>query len=241
MMLSVLAVSAAPIVSGVTGGMPTRLNPLALFLHADIVVQVVMGGLVLASIWVWMIVVAFSLRIGRVQRGSDKYETAFWEARDVDAFQKENGLKDVPSARVVAAALAEWRRSTSGKTIDREGTRQRLNAAMEGVVTAETDRLANRLNFLATVGSVAPFVGLFGTVWGIMDSFFNIGAQQNSSLAVVAPGISEALFATAIGLFAAIPAVIAYNRFSHRVNQFETRLFRFADRFHATLSRELEQ
>jgi biopolymer transport protein TolQ len=239
MMLSVLA-AAVPVASGVTAGMPTRLNPVALFLHADIVVQVVMGALVLASIWVWTIVVAFSLKMGSVQRKCDKYETAFWEARDVDAFQKENGAKDIPSARVVSAALAEWRRSTSGKSIDREGTRQRLNAAMEGVVTAETDRLANRLNFLATVGSVAPFVGLFGTVWGIMDSFFNIGAQQNSSLAVVAPGISEALFATAIGLFAAIPAVIAYNRFSHRVNRFETRLFRFADRFHGTLSRELE-
>ena len=238
MMLSVLAATAN---SGAIAGMPTQLNPVALFVDADIVVQVVMAGLVLASVWVWTIVVAFSLRMSQVQRGCDKYETAFWEARDVDAFHKENGSKDVPSARVVSAALAEWRRSTSGKSIDREGTRQRLNTAMEGVVTAETDKLASRLNFLATVGAVAPFVGLFGTVWGIMDSFFNIGAQQNSSLAVVAPGISEALFATAIGLFAAIPAVIAYNRFSHRVNGFETRLFRFADRFHATLSRELEQ
>jgi biopolymer transport protein TolQ len=241
MTLSVLAAAAVPIFAGMTAGMPTRLNPVALFLHADIVVQVVMGALVLASVWVWMIIVSFSLRMGSVQRKCNKYETAFWEARDVDAFHKENGEKDVPSARVVSAALAEWRRSTSGKSIDREGTRQRLNSAMESVVTAEADRLAGRLNFLATVGSVAPFVGLFGTVWGIMDSFFNIGAQQNSSLAVVAPGISEALFATAIGLFAAIPAVIAYNRFSHRVNRFETRLFRFADRFHATLSRELEQ
>jgi len=244
-MLSVLAAAAVPVAAGataeVTGGMPTRLNPVELFLHADVVVQVVMGALVLASIWVWMIVIAFSLRMGGAERKCDRYESAFWEARDVDAFHKENGGKDVPSAKIVSAALAEWRRSTSGKTIDREGTRQRLNTAMESVVTAEADRLAGRLNFLATVGSVAPFVGLFGTVWGIMDSFFNIGAQQNSSLAVVAPGISEALFATAIGLFAAIPAVIAYNRFSHRVNRFETRLFRFADRFHATLSRELEQ
>jgi biopolymer transport protein TolQ len=112
---------------------------------------------------------------------------------------------------------------------------------MDSAIAVETDSLSGRLNFLATVGSVAPFVGLFGTVWGIMDSFFNIGAQANSSLAVVAPGISEALFATAIGLVAAIPSVIAYNRFSNTVNRFEARLFRFADRFHATLSRELEQ
>ena len=113
--------------------------------------------------------------------------------------------------------------------------------AMEGQVAEEADELASRLNFLATVGSVAPFVGLFGTVWGIMNSFFQIGAQESSSLAVVAPGISEALFATAIGLFAAIPSVIAYNRFSHAVNALEARFQRFADRFHASLSRELER
>ncbi|MGN6500665.1 MAG: MotA/TolQ/ExbB proton channel family protein, partial [Tsuneonella sp.] len=115
-----------------------------------------------------------------------------------------------------------------------------LGGAMHTQIATEADELADRLNFLATVGSVAPFVGLFGTVWGIMNSFFQIGAQANSSLAVVAPGISEALFATAIGLFAAIPAVIAYNRFSHAVNGLEARLQRFADRFHASLSRELE-
>ncbi|MFY7838412.1 MAG: protein TolQ [Novosphingobium sp.] len=219
---------------------PTSLNPVQLFLDADYVVQGVMVGLVLASIWTWTIIIGFSLKMGSVQRGCDKYERAFWETRDIDAFQKEQKGKDLPSLRVANAALAEWRRSTSGKAIDREGTRQRLTTALDGAVVQETDTLASRLNFLATVGSVAPFVGLFGTVWGIMDSFFNIGAQQNSSLAVVAPGISEALFATAIGLFAAIPAVIAYNRFSHRVNRFETRLYRFADRFHASLSRELE-
>ena len=233
MMLEVLASAAA--------GAPTQLNPVKLFLDADIVVKAVMGGLVLASVWVWTIIVGFRIKMGSVQRQCDKYEREFWDARDIDAFQKENGKRDVASARVVNAALGEWRRSTAGRAIDREGTRQRLSLALDGAVTAESDALAGRLNFLATVGSVAPFVGLFGTVWGVMDSFFNIGAQQNSSLAVVAPGISEALLATAIGLFAAIPAVVAYNRFSHRVNRFEARLFRFADRFQATLSRELEQ
>jgi biopolymer transport protein TolQ len=220
---------------------PTRLDPIKLFLDADIVVQSVMAGLVLASIWVWTIIVSFSLKMSAVGRKCDKYEEGFWTAKDPDAFQASEGRKDIPSARVAAAGLAEFRSSTKGKSIDRDGTRQRLSTVLDGAVTAETDRLANRLNFLATVGSVAPFVGLFGTVWGIMDSFFSIGAQQNSSLAVVAPGISEALFATAIGLFAAIPAVIAYNRFSHTVSRFETRLYRFADRFHGALSRELEQ
>jgi biopolymer transport protein TolQ len=221
-------------------GTPTRLDPIKLFLDADIVVQAVMAGLLLASVWVWMIIVGFSLKIARVRRASARYEVEFWDARDLDAFHKENAKRDIAAARVAGAGLAEWRRSTKGPKIDRDDTRQRLAQAMELTVAEESDRLAERLNFLATVGAVAPFIGLFGTVWGIMNSFFQIGAQQNSSLAVVAPGISEALFATAIGLFAAIPAVIAYNRFSHRVNALEAQLQRFADRFHATLSRELD-
>lgn len=220
---------------------PRHLNPLKLFLDADPVVQIVMGGLVLASVWVWTIVVAFSLRFARLRKACDGYEREFWKAGDIDAFQAEYAKSDVPSAKVAAAGMAEWRRSTAkGRTPDREGARQRLTLAMDTAVAQEAERLSERLNFLATVGAVAPFVGLFGTVWGIMNSFFQIGQQQNSSLAVVAPGISEALFATAIGLFAAIPAVIAYNRFSHRVDQLEARLQRFADRFHASLSRELE-
>ena len=231
--LATLAVTAAT-------GTPTRLDPIRLFLDADIVVQAVMAGLLLASVWVWTIIVSFSLKLGRVRRRSADYEAGFWEARDIDAFHQDSGTGEIASARVAGAGLDEWRRSTKGPKIDREGTRQRLAQAMEITVVEETDKLAQRLNFLATVGSVAPFVGLFGTVWGIMNSFFMIGAQQNSSLAVVAPGISEALFATAIGLFAAIPAVIAYNRFSHRVNTLEAQLQRFADRFHATLSRELD-
>jgi len=112
---------------------------------------------------------------------------------------------------------------------------------MRATYQREMDALEAHLAFLASVGSVSPYVGLFGTVWGIMNSFFQIGQQQNSSLAVVAPGISEALFATAIGLFAAIPAVVAYNRLSHQVNAFEARMQRFADRFLASLTRQLER
>ena len=219
---------------------PAHLNPVKLFLDADIVVQIVMGGLLLASVWVWTIIVSFSLRLAGVKRRCRQYEDGFWQAKDMEAFHNAEADERSPSARVVTAALGEWRRSLALKQLDREGTRQRLGAVMGSVVEQESDLLGNRLNFLATVGSAAPFVGLFGTVWGIMNSFFQIGQQQNSSLGVVAPGISEALFATAIGLFAAIPAVIAYNRFSHAVNTFEARLQRFADRFHATLSRELE-
>ncbi len=223
-----------------SAAMPKHLNPVELFLGADIVVQAVIAGLLLASIWVWTGIVAFTLRLGGVRRRCDGYERDFWKTADFAAFQAERGKGDVPSARVAAAGLTEWQRSRTSKTTDHEGARQRIAAAMDSAVAAEADRLAEPLNFLATVGSVAPFVGLFGTVWGIMNSFFQIGEQQNSSLAVVAPGISEALFATAIGLFAAIPAVIAYNRYSFRVGAIEARMQRFADRLHGALGRDLE-
>ncbi len=215
-------------------------SPIKLFLDADLVVKAVIIGLALSSIWVWTIIFSFTIKMSGISRQSEKFEREFWESNDIAAFAKTHSQSALPVAKVFAAGMTEWRRSTNGKTIDRAGTRERLSTAMDAMIAAETDRLANRLNFLATTGSVAPFVGLFGTVWGIMRSFAAIAAEQNSSLAVVAPGIAEALFATAIGLFAAIPAVIAYNRFSHRLNQYEARMGRFADGFHGTLSRELE-
>ena len=216
-------------------------SPLHLFLQADWVVKAVMIGLALASIWVWTIIVSFVLKIRSITGQSEAFEREFWRTEDVDGYFKQHGKSDLPIAKVFAAGLSEWRRSTAVKTPDRQGTRERLATAMDSAIAAESEKLANRLNFLATTGAVAPFVGLFGTVWGIMRSFSAIAAEQNSSLAVVAPGIAEALFATAIGLFAAIPAVIAYNRFSHRLNQYEARMGRFADGFHGLLSRELER
>jgi biopolymer transport protein TolQ len=217
------------------------LSIVSLFMDADWVVKAVIVGLVLASIWSWTIIVGFLFRISKINDETSKFEADFWKSNDIDGFHNDRGKTELPVARVFAAGVAEWRRSTNGKSIDRAGTRERLATAMDATIAAEMDKLANRLNFLATTGSVAPFVGLFGTVWGIMSSFVAIGVEQNTSLAVVAPGIAEALFATAIGLFAAIPAVIAYNRFSHRLNQHEARLGRFADGFHGTLSRELER
>ena len=219
---------------------PTRLDPIRLFLDADIVVQQVMAGLLLASICVWMTIVSFSLRMRKLRSRTIAYEGEFWEADSFDRLTSERGNKDIPAARVAQAAVAEYRRSTKNPVRDPEALRGRIATAMDSQIALEADDIAERLNFLATVGSVAPFVGLFGTVWGIMNSFFQIGAQESSSLAVVAPGISEALFATAIGLFAAIPAVIAYNRFSHRVDRYEARLQRFADKLNATFSRQLE-
>ena len=217
------------------------LSPIALFLQADIVVKVVMFGLLAASVWTWAIIIMFWRRIGRTRRAGEAFEREFWKAEDIDAYYKKHADADLPIARVLAAGVAEWRRSTQGTTIDRGGTRERLATTMGAAVATEIDALSDRLNVLATVGSVAPFVGLFGTVWGIMRSFTGIASAQNTSLAVVAPGIAEALFATAIGLFAAIPAVIAYNRFSHGINRIEARLNRFADGFHATLSRQLDR
>ncbi|MCX7676247.1 MAG: protein TolQ [Alteraurantiacibacter sp.] len=218
---------------------PSRLDPLELFLHADIVVQSVMIGLLLASVWVWTIIVSFSMRMARLSRALTTFETEFWQHDDPEALiARSRG--DNPAGRVAAAGLAEFRRSAKKGIRDRAATLARIAVAMEGQVASEAERLAERLTFLATTGSVAPFVGLFGTVWGIMNSFFQIGEQNNSSLAVVAPGISEALFATAIGLFAAIPAVIAYNRFSARVAGYEARLMRFADKVQAQVSREME-
>ncbi len=218
----------------------SSLSPLALFMQADTVVKIVMLGLLLASICTWGIIITQSLKLRAATRASAKFERDFWQSEDIDAFAQANRGAAFPAAKVLSAGLAEWRLSTNKKTIDREGTRTRLATSLGTAVASEVDRLSDRLNYLATIGAVAPFVGLFGTVWGIMRSFANIAGQQNTSLAVVAPGISEALFATALGLFAAIPAVIAYNRLSHLINRLEARLNRFADGFHATLSRELE-
>ena len=216
------------------------MSPIALFMQADIVVKSVMIGLLLASVWTWAIIISQARRIGRAVRDGESFEKEFWKAEDIDRFHDKRGDEDLPSAKVFSAGLTEWRRSTRGKTVDKDGTRSRLAMAMHSAVTEQVDRLAERLNILATIGSVAPFVGLFGTVWGIMRSFADIAGANNTSLAVVAPGIAEALFATALGLFAAIPAVIAYNRMSYGINRMEARLTRFADAFHGTLSRELE-
>ena len=220
---------------------PTDLmSPLTLFMSADIVVKSVMIGLLAASVWTWAIIFSHSLRLKRINRQTEAYERDFWAASDIDGFHTKRGDEKLPTAAVLTAGLDEWRRSTRGGVVDRAGTRERLASRMNAAVASELDHLGERLNILATVCSVAPFVGLFGTGWGIMRAFTAIAGANNTSLAIVAPGIAEALFATAIGLFAAIPAVIAYNRLSHGLDRLEARLGRFADRFHSTLSRELE-
>lgn len=234
MIVSILA-AAAPSATAIS------LSPVTLFLQADFIVKGVMLGLLIASILSWAVIITIWLKLGRTSRASRDYENAFWQAGDIERFYRDRGKDDVPSAKVLSAGIQEWQQSAAKRKIDLVGTRDRLSTAMSSSVSTAVDKIADRLNILATIGSVSPFVGLFGTVWGIMRSFTAIAGEQNTSLAVVAPGIAEALFATAIGLFAAIPAVIAYNRFSHGVNRMEAQLMRFADRLYTTFSRELEE
>ena len=217
------------------------ISPLALFLQADIVVKGVMLGLLLASIWTWAIIIGFSFSLRKASKESRKFEEDFWKAEDIDRFYESRGKAEFPAAKVMAAGVTEWRRSTAQKVIDRDGTRDRLSTAMSSSIASEIDRLSDRLNVLATVGSVAPFVGLFGTVWGIMNSFQAIALSKNTNLAVVAPGIAEALFATALGLVAAIPAVVAYNKFSTDLGRYTIRLEGFVGEFSAILSRQLDE
>lgn len=216
-----------------------EMSPLGMFMAADWVVKTVMLLLLFASASVWVIFLA-KIMILRWERGVlrrryrqvDKLGTL---SAAQERFAKKRGVV----SRMVQAALRE--RASSGEGVQmKAGIKERAGSEIARIEAGAARRMSLGAGVLANVGSTAPFVGLFGTVWGIMNSFFQIGMQQNSSLAVVAPGIAEALFATAIGLFAAIPAVIAYNRLSNTVNGFEARLQRFADRVHAQVSREME-
>ena len=163
---------------------PQRLNPVQLFFDADIVVQVVMIGLLLAAVWTWAIIFTHSLRLRRINRQTEAYERDFWAASDIDSFHAKRGEEKLPTAAVLTAGLDEWRRSVRIKTADRSGARERLASRMSAEVASELDRLSDRLNILATVASSAPFIGLFGTVWGIMRSFTAIAGANNTSLAV---------------------------------------------------------
>ena len=218
----------------------TDLSPWALFLQADIVVKLVMLGLLAASVWSWAIIIERSRRLRAINAQAKAFEDWFWKADSLDTLYEPAAKAHHPSAKLFVAGMNEWRRSLAKGRIDREGVRARLTSILGVAIAREIEDLGDRLNVLATIGSVAPFVGLFGTVWGIMRSFTGIAASQNTTLAVVAPGIAEALFATAIGLFAAIPAVIGYNRLLHGTGRLEARLSSFAEEFHGLLSRQLD-
>ena len=216
------------------------LSPFALFLTADIVVKIVMLGLLAASVWSWAIIFDRSRALKSANTQAHAFETWFWKADNLDSMFEPASRASHPSARLFIAGMTEWRQSLATSKFDRDGLRARLTSVMQVSIARDIDAASDRLNILATIGSVAPFVGLFGTVWGIMRSFTAIAASQNTTLAVVAPGIAEALFATAMGLFAAIPAVIGYNRLLHSVGRLESRLLAFSEGFHALLSRTLD-
>ncbi len=220
------------------------LSILGLFLQADIVVKIVMIALLFASVWVWAIVFEKITSLRRVERAADAFEDRFWSGGSLDELYEEEGVKPGhPMAAVFGSAMNEWRRSlrVAGADISRSGVRDRVERAMGVTIQREMERLEKWMIFLASVGSTAPFIGLFGTVWGIMHSFSAIAAMHNTNLAVVAPGIAEALFATAIGLVAAIPAVLAYNKLGTDLARFAARLEGFGTEFGAILSRQSEE
>ena len=215
-----------------------------LFMQADNVVKLVMLMLMAASVWVWAIVYEKTTSLRRANRAADAFEDRFWSGGSLEELYEEEGAKPAhPMAAVFGAAMTEWRRSArvAGADIARSGVRDRVERAMGVTIQREMDSLERWMVFLASVGSTAPFIGLFGTVWGIMHSFSAIAAMHNTNLAVVAPGIAEALFATAIGLVAAIPAVLAYNKISTDLARFAGRLEAFGSEFSAILSRQSEE
>ena len=215
-----------------------------LFLEADIVVKIVMIGLLAASVWVWAVVFEKWSSLRKVNRDADGFEDRFWSGGSLeDLFENEATNPAHPMAAVFGAAMGEWRRSVrvAGADVSRSSVRERIDRAITVTVQREMDRLERWMIFLASVGATAPFIGLFGTVWGIMHSFSAIAAMHNTNLAVVAPGIAEALFATAIGLVAATPAVLAYNKISNDLARFASRLEGFGVEFSAILSRQSEE
>ena len=222
-----------------------------LFLQADIVVKLVMLILLLASVWCWTIIIEKLFLSRKELKLADNFENEFWSGTSLDDIyddiSRDNSLKSEGAiSRVFSSAMQEWRRANSSGLVSKSDNfkaslAQRIDRGMGVAITREVGRLERGMTFLASIGSVAPFIGLFGTVWGIMNSFSAIAASKNTSLAVVAPGIAEALFATALGLLAAIPAVAAYNKFSNDIEKVTLRLENFSVEFMAILSRRLDE
>ena len=230
---------------GTTEPAAEGLSIVTLFEHADLLVRAVLVILLLASLWSWTIIFNKWMMLGSLKRRAAKFEKTFWSGLSLDELYQQFAQRaDHPMAAVFVAALREWRRAFDGgnpRETQLASVKDRIDKAMNVTIMRETDGIEGQLGFLATVGATAPFVGLFGTVWGIMNSFTAIAARHETTLAVVAPGIAEALFATAMGLLAAIPAVIFYNRFVNEIGRYSTRLDAFADEFSAILSRQLDE
>ena len=239
---------AAPpgIASAPSNDVASSFSIVSMFLRADIVVKAVMILLLLASLWSWTIIFNKLVTLSNLKRKARRFEKLFWSGQSLDElYQQYASRNDHPLAAMFIAGLREWRRAFEGPNGLREsmlaGVKERIDKAMSVTILRETDGIERQLGMLATIGSVSPFVGLFGTVWGIMNSFSAIAARHDTTLAVVAPGIAEALFATAMGLLAAIPAVIFYNRFVAEIGRYVNSLDAFADEFSAILSRQLDE
>ncbi len=218
------------------------LSLLSLFLQASWIVKGVMIGLIVCSVWVWAIAIDKTLLFARTKRANERFEQAFWSGQSLEELYR--GVSSKPTQAMTAlfvAAMREWKRSFESPNKSFAGLQMRIEKVMDVTIAREIERMERRLLVLATVGTASPFIGLFGTVVGIMTSFVSIAASKNTSLAVVAPGIAEALFATAIGLVAAIPATIFYNKFSSDVNKQAQQLEGFADEFSAILSRQIDE
>ncbi len=219
-----------------------QLSVWVLFWQAGWVVKLVMIGLLFASIWTWAIVVDKLLAYSRMRRALDRFEQVFWSGQSLDELYRTlSERKASGMGSIFVAAMREWKKSFEKGAKSPFGLQNRIDKAMDLALTREMERLEGRLGFLATIGSAAPFIGLFGTVIGIMTSFQAIAGSKSTNLAVVAPGIAEALLATAIGLLAAIPAVIAYNKLSSDAGKIAVRMEGFADEFSAILSRQIDE
>lgn len=219
-------------------------TPWEMFWQADIVVQIVMISLIVASVWSWTVIFGKFRHLKTIKKNADDFEEMFWSGNSLeDVMEKVGKNPNNPLAVVFIAAMSEWNKSLKGasKFKNAFGVQERLNKVMNVAINREMTKIERHSSYLASVGSVAPFVGLFGTVWGIMNSFTSIAVTANTSLAVVAPGIAEALLATALGLMAAIPAVVFYNRLANEMGRYAARLEGFADEFGAYLSRQLDE
>ena len=215
---------------------------LGMFMQASFIVKIVMLMLLGASVWCWAIIVNKAIMYARFRRAMDKFEQTFWSGTSLEELYTTLSAKPAEGmASLFVAAMREWKRSVSSIGSSFMGLQARIDKVLDVSISREVERLESNLLFLATVASAGPFVGLFGTVWGIMTSFRSIAASKNTSLAVVAPGIAEALLATALGLFAAIPALVAYNKLQGEVAKKQARMEGFADEFSAILSRQIDQ
>ncbi len=221
------------------------MSMLGLFLQADIIVKVVMSMLMFASVWSWAIIFEKRSTLKRLNSRAGRFEDSFWSGEPLDKlYERVKKGKQDPLLKTFCAGMEEWHNGVAGGVPSKESIqaslRQQIERAMSVTINREMNTLERGMTFLASIGATAPFVGLFGTVWGIMNSFTSIAHTNNTSLAVVAPGIAEALFATALGLVAAIPAVIAYNILTNSLHRYADRLDAFVSEFSAILSRHLD-